>query len=47
VKSYEKLMPDSIAKFEIIGRCFYLIKNAGNQIKIEEKVATKVVLSCK
>jgi hypothetical protein len=46
VKSYEKLMPDSIAKFEIIEDAFIFIKrHAGNQIKMKEKVApTKVVL---
>jgi hypothetical protein len=47
VKSYEKLMPDSIAKFEIIGKMlyFWIKRHAGNQIKMKEKVSpTKVVL---
>jgi hypothetical protein len=46
VKSYEKLMPDSIAKFEIIGEdAIFGLKGMQNQIKNEEKVApTKVVL---
>jgi hypothetical protein len=34
MKSYEKLMPDSIAKFEIIGKMFILI--TPNQIKMKE-----------
>jgi hypothetical protein len=40
-------MPDSIAKFEIIGKMllFLIKRHAGNQIKMKEKVApTKVVL---
>jgi ribosome-associated toxin RatA of RatAB toxin-antitoxin module len=38
VKSYEKLMPDSIAKFEIIGKMllFWIKRHAGNQIKMKE-----------
>jgi hypothetical protein len=35
-----KLMPDSIAKFEIIGKMllFWIKRHAGNQIKMKEKV---------
>jgi hypothetical protein len=40
VKSYEKLMPDSIAKFEIIGKMllFWIKRHAGNQIKMKRKL---------
>jgi hypothetical protein len=44
VKSYEKLMPDSIAKFEIIGEdalFFWIKRHAGNQIKMRESCTKK------
>ncbi len=48
VKNFEKLMPENIAKFEVIGDdafIFGLKRYAGNKIKNEEKVApNKIVL---
>jgi hypothetical protein len=35
VKSYEKLMPDSIAKFEIIGKMLYFGLKGMPEIKLK------------